>query len=913
MKLTDGYYFNGFLIFGDPGKNCYASKGFEIQPPDLRNGSVASLHEFEDRLRRLLTSIRPPARTQWCWNVNSDYKDSLEAYDYYTDKMAVNEWSQRTRKERYHRYIKRMEAGRLRREKLRIYISIPIQTNGKKSPYQTEEDRNCFYDSCLKGLESFFETQFHLMQHIFGAGTRINIMGDEEHHAHHSEFFNPSFAYRRINRFFESFNPDKSILTNSFKSSIDGNERTPDKDYSFYFDGFYHNILIIKRWPQQTWQSMIFRLTGLRFLDYSLCVNIVPGEIKKEIRMEEKDIERLRGDYNSNGKESLLSAIEKKQQKIRSLTSGATYPLKVEYIIRIWARDLDELSVKTSAVKATLNLMESAQYWEGKLSTQSINLFTQTVPGWIFGQYDAHALYAESDYFAAMLPFSSTFTGHIEKAEALYDGDNFNLVGVRTFIGSTPQHGAFFGMSGAGKSAFMCDILSQTEPFYSYTVIIEKGLSYGVYTATMGAKPIIIHPDSDLTINYLDTHKLPLSPSQIANATALVSQMCGAADSAEQENMRYATIMSYIRQVYQDAYDNWLKSHKEKLHEITAFVIACLDYKTAKMPESSKLVDAYLEFKEFSLEKPAEFKAMIDGVTLEQIARFSKGLETVEIVRDFSFAWFEAEDFPTHSELQELMLASVNPVHDIEAVKRIATLLSAWNAGGAYGPLFDGHTNISLTGKIAHFELGYIAKATPELKKLAAFLITNYARNHVISLPRKTRKRYIFEEAESLLDMPGGEALISECYTQMRKFGCWVLSIVQQYAQFKHNRVRPAIMGNCKQFYIMKQVDRGDLSDLTDRDREGIDLPEVTQESIMTYPAPEHLPENDKYSSLTYFHIDRYMPLIGTCRNYCSPEMLYCSASSEDDFDKRMRELKSFDNPVTAIIEHCQKTAKEAS
>ena len=201
MKLTDGYYFSDFIFFGKPGQNCYAAKGFEIQPPDLRNGSVASLHEFEDRLRRLLTSIRPPARTQWCWNVNSDYKDSLEAYDRLTDKTALNEWSQRTRKERYHRYIKRMEAGRLRREKLRIYISIPIQAQDKKREIKTAEDKVNFYSSCLKGLESFFETQFHLMQHIFGAGTGIEIMGDEEHFAHHSEFFNPSFIYRKITEF----------------------------------------------------------------------------------------------------------------------------------------------------------------------------------------------------------------------------------------------------------------------------------------------------------------------------------------------------------------------------------------------------------------------------------------------------------------------------------------------------------------------------------------------------------------------------------------------------------------------------------------------------------------------------------------------------------------------------------------
>ena len=153
--------------------------------------------------------------------------------------------------------------------------------------------------------------------------------------------------------------------------------------------------------------------------------------------------------------------------------------------------------------------------------------------------------------------------------------------------------------------------------------------------------------------------------------------------------------------------------------------------------------------------------------------------------------------------------------------------------------------------------------------------------------------------------MPGGEKLISEGYAQMRKFGCWIVSIVQQYTQFKNTRIRPIIMGNSKQFLIMKQADRGDLADLADLDRGGINLPEVTQETIMCYPSPENLPKDNIYSSMCYYHLDQYMPLVGTCRNYCSPEMLYCSSSSGEDFDQRMREIKSEDDPVSAIIKYC--------
>ena len=43
------------------------------------------------------------------------------------------------------------------------------------------------------------------------------------------------------------------------------------------------------------------------------------------------------------------------------------------------------------------------------------------------------------------------------------------------------------------------DLLTQTEGYFAYTVIIEEGLSYGIYTQTVeeNARPIIIHPDGD--------------------------------------------------------------------------------------------------------------------------------------------------------------------------------------------------------------------------------------------------------------------------------------------------------------------------------------------------------------------------------------------------------------------------------
>ena len=40
----------------------------------------------------------------------------------------------------------------------------------------------------------------------------------------------------------------------------------------------------------------------------------------------------------------------------------------------------------------------------------------------------------------------------------------------------------------------------------------------------------------------------------------------------------------------------------------------------------------------------------------------------------------------------------------------------------------------------------------------------------------------------------------------MRKFNCWNISIVPQYARFKESRLRSAVFGNSRQFILMRQT-----------------------------------------------------------------------------------------------------------
>ncbi len=76
--------------------------------------------------------------------------------------------------------------------------------------------------------------------------------------------------------------------------------------------------------------------------------------------------------------------------------------------------------------------MNSAQYFESNLPSTSKSLFFQTGPGWTWGRYEHRKLYSEHRFLADMLPVSSTFTGHLATAEAIYDGPQDNLVRIFT-------------------------------------------------------------------------------------------------------------------------------------------------------------------------------------------------------------------------------------------------------------------------------------------------------------------------------------------------------------------------------------------------------------------------------------------------------------------------------------------------
>lgn len=889
MNAPNGWISHDLLIWNELDKRGFVAKGFVFDVPDLRHASGHALDSVYDAIRQFLHTLNESTRAQFRWSVDSDYRKELLAYHAVTEERCdPDSWSAITRNERFNRYWQAMQGGQLRRERLVLFLSVKIAVNSPVGASQ--ETLKNHYRRILSQYNESFDHHRRVLASLFEPhGCRVTAMSSEDLFRYYARFLNPSYLKRENYDPIVQYRPEETIHQNCWNQGIQAGH-----NFGFFADGFFHNLVILKRRPQRTRRGIFWALTSLPFLDYAITVNLYPLNVRKEIDKAEKSLERVRGDYRAEGKHSMLTAQGIKEQRIKDLAQGDVFPFNYDYVVHVWDATEEGLVSKTRQIEVAFGQMEDAQCWTSNISSAATtkNIWYQTWPGWMWGKYQHHADNGLDEWLADLIPFSSTFTGHLEDAEALYDGSNRNLIGVRNFISGTPQLAVLLGMTRAGKSAFMCDLLSQTDPYYDFTLIVEEGLSYGIWTQAQGSTPIIVQPDGDLTLNYFDTQGAPLSNLQITTAAALVAKMIGHPADEDKRNLRLAQITQYIEQLYTDRFEEWCSEDASRLDRVARSAMAALEYKAQRLPIGTPFLEAWTELRHTLSED--ERKSLIAKSTPEDVSRFLKSPETEGMVRNAAFAFFKPEEFPTHDALQQIMLVAPFSEHDRSEINHMATLLAPW----CEQKLICGHSTLSITGRLAHFDLTYIPESNKALKELAGFLIANYARQHIITLPRGSRKRVIFEEVARTLDIAGGEQLVSEFYAQLSKFSTWIISIAQQYSRFQRSGIRPIVFGNAKQFFFTRMNDRRDIEDVA-RD---IELSETTKEAISRYPLPEHLPPQNKFAALSYYHLDARQPLCGSIHNRASKAMLYCSSSTGEDFDQRSRKLREHKDIIRGIL-----------
>ena len=222
-----------------------------------------------------------------------------------------------------------------------------------------------------------------------------------------------------------------------------------------------------------------------------------------------------------------------------------------------------------------------------------------------------------------------------------------------------------------------------------YTLIVEEGLSYKPFTEELGETPIVVQPDSPLTLNYFDTLGLPLTQLQVASAVALLARMTGEPADAERQALRQAQLAQYVHLIYQDAFADWARKEPAKARE--AERLACAVHRwRERMPAGATALEAFTDLRDRRQAGDAEAEEFVTRLDEQALIRFAQDPATSRLVAQTACALWTPEDFPTHSALVELLAYGRLPEHPKEETDRLATLLGAWTARGQYGRLFDG-------------------------------------------------------------------------------------------------------------------------------------------------------------------------------------------------------------------------------
>ena len=454
----------------------------------------------------------------------------------------------------------------------------------------------------------------------------------------------------------------------------------------------------------------------------------------------------------------------------------------------------------------------------------------------------------------------------------------------------SPLNALIVGATGSGKSVFLNDLLAQTDPFYALTCIIDYGLSYETFTRLAGSTPIILRPNGNLTINYLGTLRLPITPEHLANASALAAMMVGRSPDEDRQRHRVALIMKYLNLLYTDVFEEWARRHQEQAIEVARLSCAL----SQRASRDFTLLDSFIDFRDWQQRCPEEAHTFLHQVPEAEVLQALKDPHGREIVRNLAFARFEHHQHPTHSMLQELMQLDATAA-DREQAGAIALQLLPWCRSGSFGPLFDGTTNVELASRVVHYELAQIPDSSPDLRAACASLVTQHCHQHIFTLDRSLRKRLIFEECSAFLNIPNSEQILRQAYEQSRKFNTWIAAVFQQYERIRHSPIRAALLGNSRQFFLFKQHDAHDLNALA----EDIGLSRSAVETIRGFALPDRQEEGARFLCVRRDHPH---DVFGTVINRLSSEMLYAAGSGGAHFEQRRKDLASADTDLTQRI-----------
>ena len=855
--LPDGLVFKHVLIWNSL-QNGQWSCGMELEIPAIDYSRNATKNAFMHRTTALLNTLaKSGLRIQLYWKIDSDY--TKELYDYRKDTESLPEGICKTyRQIRYEQYRKLSNTRLLRKEKLFVFVSRELLKDEKITWNHSEEDYAEFEEAVKNDLENAALNIFDQIRGLLdSAGIAARPLDADDLIGLLRNHFNPSIALTPM--LFEiQRNDGLSIREQTIFSDL---TYCNEGGASFMMDEQYYTVFCLRLpLPRNLYQGIIRELTKLDgILDYEIVINAVPKDSKKLQEKLNREVQLLKNQQENKNASILLGFSEQaKIEMAEELFSERFVPLDVQYFIYVHGLNQDDLNIKNNAIKGALSRL-GAGYYVLNNTMAAINAFFQGTPGWLHGSRTGHSFMTLDKYLAPLLPFSSTYTGLLDNAEAIYQGEQGNLIGLKQFAKafskeSDPQHSLLFGKTGSGKSVMIADLLMQTIGFYAYTVIIDYGLSYKALAEKLGITPIYLGPSSSVTINYFDTMGLPLTGEHLSTVATILRVM---ADGLASDGM----IMRYLKPFYLVTAKQWYEAHEEDtelIRELTAKAYLMDKYL------QDRIVDDELEAYQLACREWKDYPFKEDE--LQSFTFRSK-----DQVYYQCFALIPKEDFPTHTKFVNYLRS--NPLADDEAdprkLQEVTDALELWQRNGKNGRMFDGITNLDMSDPIQYFELSGIPANDKNFKFAAGALIQLISMRKIERMDRPPKKRMIVDEANSLFEIPQGIKMVENALTKFRKHRCAVLLSFQQYEMLDQAAVKSSITSNIHQYLLMGQSDRNDVDALA----AALGLSGPIANAILNFVTPANLPAAQRYSAFAQVVKTKGM-ISGVGRNYMSPELL---------------------------------------
>ncbi|MFZ1054798.1 MAG: hypothetical protein WAN79_03920 [Opitutaceae bacterium] len=893
-----GWFERDMLWWGQAldARTCL-SRGARVEVPDLRSADNRTLLDLRRQNAHLLALVGQDASLQVHWTVEDDFEGAINAYA--SRKGAATPWCRRTCAVRRAYYERRTAEGSLRRERVHVYVGRRCNGLAARDVANIE---SC--ESFLLQAASNLDSQLRMLARVHSIG-RWAPMDSGAHALHLRKFLNPSLSRLLSGAHGESLGgPDssRSIRANCLRSDIDAftSGGASGRSGLLLFDGNYHALFVMRELPRGTRPGMLIPVLDAvnRGASITLAIRALP--VGSEIERLRREIDELSAFLSDRRAAGVENDIRLRQGRIESLLSSVTIPFNLLFIVRVWSDTPEGVAAKSLAMRTALQGIDGAEFMQVQNAVQARHLFYETIPGNLGSTYRGWDIYVENHNLSDLLPISSTFSGHLDEAQALYDSPGGGVVGMRLVTANgTPQHSIVVGVNGSGKSALLIDLMSQTDCEWAYRFYQEEGMAFVTQAQLCGMKSLVLKESGGLTLNPFDTLGLPLTSSTAARVVRTCMKLVGLSRDEDRNRRREGLIGEYVRSHFEDCAEDWKNADEERWHSLARRALAAERMRRG----DDDFLDGFLALRELELTDPAKAAEFAAAATDDEIMRHSILPEGRRDIESMAFSMLGAGEYPRFDGLVALMRHGRLAHHRSAGVSAELDFLSSelakgLRSGGVVGGFIDGPTNVDVRGAGLHLDTSCLPDGA--LKELAGYVVFDHVRQHILSLPRAASKVMLLDELRRILLIPGAAEFVKELLAQMRKYRCVFIGAFQEPSQI--DDIDPALtellLGQCKQHFLMRQNN----ADQVRRIGRVIGLPGSAERAIAQHPLIEHQSGPRRASFFTYFSREAYAPVCGTVRVEIDPAMLYVAESSGEVFDRRMKALGRYPSVLEGVL-----------